>query len=155
MWEGPPCPRPWPGTGGSRPAWPTAPAAHTHAPGRGGEERRGERRALKRRGQEEGFTTNYQPGGLALGDGSFRTMVSRDRAAGRLTGESGMKEDQYPYRVRFSTPLTRARRQFSAAWRTRPWLTLQGEQRGHQHTHVLGLFIRLAMLSLQSETCVP
>lgn len=65
---------------------------------------------------------------FAFGDGSFRMIVSRDRAAGRLTGESGMKEDQYPYRVLFSTPLTRARRQFSAAWRTRPWLILQGEE---------------------------
>lgn len=56
-------------------------------------------------------------------------MVSRDRADGRLTGESGMKDDQYPYRVLFSTPLTKASRQLRAAWRTRPWLILQGRGR--------------------------
>lgn len=70
---------------------------------------------------------------LAFGEGSFRTMVSSDRADGRLTGESGMKDDQYPYRVLFSTPLTSASRQFRAAWRTRPWLILQGGGRGGGH----------------------
>lgn len=36
-----PCLPPWPGTDGSRPAWPTAPAAHTHAPARWSERMRG------------------------------------------------------------------------------------------------------------------
>lgn len=73
---------------------------------------------------------------LALGEGSFRMMVSRDRDDGRLTGESGMKDDQYPYRVLFSTLLTRASRQFRAAWRTRPWLILQerGRRKGKERT---------------------
>lgn len=55
-----------------------------------------------------------------FGEGSFSIMVRRVRGGGPPIGESGMKEDQYPYRVLFSTPFTTASRQCRAPCRTRP-----------------------------------
>lgn len=50
-----------------------------------------------------------------FGEGSFSMIVRRVRGGGPpIGGESGMKEDQYPYRVLFSTPLATASRQCSA-----------------------------------------
>lgn len=56
---------------------------------------------------------------FTLGEVSLSTTVSRVRGGGPPTGESGMKEDQYPYRVRFSTHLTTPSKEYRAPSRTR------------------------------------
>lgn len=56
-----------------------------------------------------------------LGEESFSITVIRESGGRPPAAESGMKEDQYPYRTLFSVLFTTASRHCSAAWRTRPW----------------------------------
>lgn len=107
MSEETPCLRPQPGTDGSHPALLRAPEVHTHAPA--GRDERG----LLQPHVSRTIVIQVRLC-LTFGEGSFSTIVRRDRGGGLPTGESGMKEDQYPYRVLFSAPLTTDSRQCSA-----------------------------------------
>lgn len=60
------------------------------------------------------ITENPNSPSYTFGEGFFSMTVRRVRAGVPPTGESGMKKDQYPYRVRFSTAFTTASRQCSA-----------------------------------------
>lgn len=98
--------QPRPGTDGSRPAWLTTPEAHMHAPG--GREKEMLQLHVSRR------TVTRVRVCCTFGEGSFSIIVRRVRGGGPPMGESGMNEDQYPYRVLFSTPFTTASRQCRA-----------------------------------------
>lgn len=99
--------QPQPGSDGNHPEWPTTPEAHTHAPA----ER--EKRRMLQPFMSSRTVTEVRVC-CTFGEGSFSIIVRRERGVGLPIGESGMKEDQYPYRILFSTPFTTASRQCSA-----------------------------------------
>lgn len=92
--------RPRPGTDGSRPVWLSALEGRTASP------EGGQNKAVVV--SFEVFETHDVNSDGTFGDGSFRMIVRRVRGGGPAVGESGMKEDQYPYRVLFSTAFTTA-----------------------------------------------
>lgn len=101
-------------TDGNHPAWLTTPAVHMHGPA---ERFTDNCYSYKNWGRKktQTQTKNKKSVCCTFGDGSFSITVIRE-SGGRLpAAESGMKEDQYPYRTLFSVLFTTATRHCSAA----------------------------------------
>lgn len=92
-------------TGGNHPASLTTPAVHMHGPA--------ETNATAT-SVEEKKTPKRRKMCCTLGEGSFSTTVIRESGGKPPEAESGIKEDQYPYRTLFSVLFTTASRHCSA-----------------------------------------
>lgn len=103
-------------TDGSHPAWPTTPAVHMHGPA---ERFTDKRYSHKNWGSKKNTHTHTlkikKSVCCTFGDGSFSITVIRESGGRPPAAESGMKEDQYPYRTLFSVLFTTATRHCSAA----------------------------------------